>query len=104
MGESRLAGKVAVVTGASHGLGRAIALRFLAEEAAVVAVDVDELGGRHLMDRAERCGAGDRALFTRGDVSVEDDVARAVALAVDELGGLDCVVNNAGIGGAYGPV
>lgn len=83
---ARLAGKVAVVTGAGSGLGRAMA--------AVLVTDVDEAGGR------ETAGALDegRAAFRRVDVTDEDDCAGAVAEAVERWGKLDVMVANAGIG------
>jgi NAD(P)-dependent dehydrogenase (short-subunit alcohol dehydrogenase family) len=78
----RLEGKRALVTGASSGIGRATAARFLAEGARVATFD---LSGE----------AVDGALDLRGDVSDEDAVAEAIAGAVEEFGGLDIVVPNA---------
>lgn len=89
-----------VVTGAGSGIGRAIALRLAQDGARVLVVDVDEHGGAETVALA-----GPRsARFVRADVTDEDDVARAVSVAAEERGGVDGVVNNAGIGGAYGPV
>jgi NAD(P)-dependent dehydrogenase (short-subunit alcohol dehydrogenase family) len=90
-----LDGKVAIVTGAANGMGRATALRFAREGAAVVAGDVDGEGGASL--RAEVEAAGGRALFQRCDVSVEADVAALVAAAERTYGKLDTIFNNAGI-------
>ena len=88
----RLDGKVAVVTGGASGLGAATAATFLAEGARVLVADLHEPED-----------AGD-AVFARTDVSREEDVAAAVDRAVTELGGLDIMVNNAGILGAVGPI
>ncbi len=100
----RLQDKVAVVTGGANGIGRATVLRFLAEGAAVVAADLNETTGRETLDLASRAGQGKRIRFLRTDVVQEADVAAAVQLAVSEFGRLDCIFNNAGIGGAFGPI
>jgi NAD(P)-dependent dehydrogenase (short-subunit alcohol dehydrogenase family) len=86
----RLAGKVAVVTGAGSGIGLASARRFVAEGAQVVCVDIDELSGK---SAAEEVGG----LFVRADVTDEADVVAMYAAAVDTYGGLDVAFNNAGI-------
>ena len=77
-----LKGKRAIVTGAGSGIGAAIAGRLMAEGAQVVVSDIKELKGKSCV----------------ADVSKEDQVARLVDFAVKELGGLDAMVNNAGIG------
>jgi NAD(P)-dependent dehydrogenase (short-subunit alcohol dehydrogenase family) len=92
-----ISGKVAVVTGAAAGIGRAIATRLGAEGAAVVVADVDEERGREAVAEIER-SAG-RARFVRADVSAEEDVRSTIASAM-ELGGLDILVNNAFEGSA----
>lgn len=91
----RLEGKLALVTGGTTGLGNAIAERFLDEGAAVVITGRDEALGRQAEERLSRRG---RARFVRADASDEDDVARSVDETVEFLGGLDVLVNNAGIG------
>lgn len=90
----RLAGKIAVVTGAGSGFGRGIAKRFAAEGAKVVVNDVNaENGERTVSDIVE---AGGKAQFCAGDVSRDADVKRLMEFAVSVYGVLDIVVNNAG--------
>jgi NAD(P)-dependent dehydrogenase (short-subunit alcohol dehydrogenase family) len=88
----RLDGKVAIVTGGASGFGRTTALRFGQEGAQVVVVDLDEARGRDVVAEL-----GDAARLQVGDVSTAATADAAVALALDELGGLDVLVNNAGI-------
>src|SRR5579862_2592363 len=97
-----LEGKVAVVTGAAKGVGRASALAFSREGASVVVADVDEDGGRDTVGLIER--AGGAASFVRTDVSVKADVEAMVAHAVGTYGGLDCAHNNAGITSPMAPL
>jgi NAD(P)-dependent dehydrogenase (short-subunit alcohol dehydrogenase family) len=98
MGE-RLKDRVAVITGGACGIGRGTARRFAEEGASVVVADLQAGPGEAL---AGELGAGAR--FIRTDVTREEDVAAAVDLAVREFGRLDCMVNNAGIVGAIGPI
>lgn len=100
----RLEGRVALVTGGASGMGRATVLRFLDEGARVVVADLNEASGAETLALAKARGAEDRVRFQRTDVSREEDVAAAVQAAVSGFGGLDCVFNNAGIGGAIGSV
>jgi len=98
----RLDGKVAIITGGASGMGRATALLFAAEGANVVVADLNESGGEEVANLASKGGA--RSVFQRTDVSAEADIAALVARAVDEFGRLDVMFNNAGIGGAVGPL
>jgi NAD(P)-dependent dehydrogenase (short-subunit alcohol dehydrogenase family) len=98
----RLDGKVAVITGAASGIGAATAQRFCREGAAVVVADLNPAGGRAVVEACTE--AGGRARFMRTDVSVEGDVAAAIAAAVDAYGRLDVLFNNAGLGGAIGRI
>jgi len=100
----RLAGKVAVITGGASGIGRASALRFLAEGARVVIGDMNEASIAETAALARGRDAADRLASLHVDVSVERDVAALVDLAVRRFGGLDCMFNNAGVGGAFGPI
>jgi NAD(P)-dependent dehydrogenase (short-subunit alcohol dehydrogenase family) len=99
----RLDGKVTVITGGGNGIGRATALRFLAEGAAVVVADINEANGEETVALAKQAGHA-RVRFIRTDVTQERDVAAAIALAPDAFGRLDCVFNNAGVAGAFGPI
>jgi NAD(P)-dependent dehydrogenase (short-subunit alcohol dehydrogenase family) len=91
----RLADKVALITGAASGIGRATALLFAREGAAVSVVDVDETSGQSVVQAI--VDGGGRAIFLRCDVSQAADCQRAVQRTADELGGLDILFNNAGI-------
>ncbi len=100
----RLEGKVAVITGAGSGIGRATALRFAAEGARVIAAEFNEATGQETVELASRDGHGDRIRFVRTDVAREGEVEGAIALATSAFGRLDCVFNNAGVAGAFGPI
>jgi len=93
----RLKGKVALITGASSGLGRAAALRFLREGARVVLGDVDAEGGAETL-AAVPAELRPNALFQRLDVSREEDCQAAVDAALQRWGQLDVALANAGIG------
>ncbi len=84
--------KVAIGTGGSSGLGRGIVRRFVDAGAAVVIADINDDDGQQL---ADECGA--RARFQHVDVSIAEDVSAVVQAAVNHFGGLDVMVNNAGI-------
>ena len=101
---SRLAGKVAVVTGGASGMGRATVMRFLADGAKVVVADLNEANGAETLSVAKVQGHGDDIAFVRCDVAKEADVAAMVAEAVRRFGRLDIAYLNAGVGGAFGPI
>ncbi len=90
-----LAEKVALITGGASGIGRATAHSFAEAGAAVAVMDVDEPGGQAVA--RDITGSGGRALFVAGDVSRSDDCRRAVERTVAAFGGLDILINNAGI-------
>ena len=94
--EGELAGKVAVVTGGSGGIGRGIVSLFLGQGAKVVVADVDADRGR-----AQVAELGPSAAFCRTDVSDADQVQALVAFAVATFGGLDVMCNNAGIPSSF---
>jgi NAD(P)-dependent dehydrogenase (short-subunit alcohol dehydrogenase family) len=90
-----LAGKRALITGGASGIGRAMALLFAREGAAVAIADLDEASGETVVGMIEE--GGGQAIFVRCNVTRAQDCRRAVRHTVDELGGLDILVNNAGI-------
>src|SRR6478735_959919 len=101
---SRLAGKVAIVTGGASGMGRATVMRFLADGAKVVVADLNEANGAETLAVAKVQGHGDRIAYLRCDVAKEADVIATVAEAVKRFGRLDIAYLNAGVGGAFGPI
>lgn len=90
---NELAGKVAVVTGGASGLGAGIVERFLAEGATVVFGDIDTENGQAL------AGTHPDALFLPTDVAVTEQITALIDTAVEKFGGLDVMVNNAGVSG-----
>jgi NAD(P)-dependent dehydrogenase (short-subunit alcohol dehydrogenase family) len=96
----KLDGKVAVITGAASGMGRATALRFAREGAAVVVADLNSQAGEETI--SEIAATGGRAVYQHTDVGNERDLQALFDRAVKEYGRLDITYNNAGIGGATG--
>ena len=96
MSEGRLAGKVAIVTGSSSGIGQGIALRFASEGASVV---IDYLGHPEAAEetRGKVEAAGGKAIIVKADVSRAADTDNLVAETWKQLGGCDILVNNAGV-------
>lgn len=100
----RLKNKVAIVTGGAGGMGRATALRFLEEGAKVVIADFNETTGAETLQLAAAAGHADAARFMKVDVAREGDVVAMVDCALESFGRLDVIFNNAGVGGAIGPI
>ncbi|CAN5185355.1 SDR family NAD(P)-dependent oxidoreductase [soil metagenome] len=96
-----LENKVAIVTGAGSGIGKAIALLYASEGAKVAVTDIDEKGGNETVTLIKSHG-GD-AIFIKADTSNPDDQKSMVEMAVKKYGGLHIACNNAGIGGDLVP-
>lgn len=88
----RLDGKVAIVTGASQGMGAATARLFAEEGAKVIVADINEKDGA-----AVAADIGENALFARLDITIDDDWLRVIGIAQDAFGGIDILINNAAI-------
>lgn len=99
VGEPRrlLAGKVAVVTGAARGIGRAVAERFCEEGATVVIGDVDAAAGEQTAAALADSGGPGKAAFVAMDVTSEESVQLAAEVTLRRHGRIDCVVANAGV-------
>lgn len=97
-----LENKVAIVTGAGSGIGRAVALSYAVEGAKVVVSDIAENGGRETVEQIR--AAGGEAMFMKADTASAEDNAALVDMAVRTYGGLHIACNNAGIGGAAAAV
>lgn len=97
-----LAGKSAIVTGASGGIGSVSAKLLAAEGAKVLVTDVDEAGLGAVVKAIT--DAGGQAVAMKVDITNEDEVAAMIAKAVASFGRLDCALNNVGVGGGGGPI
>lgn len=95
----RLEGKVAVITGGSSGIGAATARLFAQEGARLVIADILDEQGQNL---AKELGKG--VIYQHTNVIFENEIQAAINLAVEKFGKLDCMFNNAGIGGVSGPI
>ena len=93
--------KVAIVTGAGSGIGKAVSLLYASEGAKVVVTDLDEKGGNETVSFIK--SQGGIALFIKGDTSNPEDQKSMVEMAVKKYGGLHIAFNNAGIGGDIAP-
>ncbi|TDC96752.1 SDR family oxidoreductase [Saccharopolyspora aridisoli] len=93
----RLNGKRVLVTGGASGIGQASALRLLDEGARVLTTDIDDAGLEETSRRAAEAGTCERLGTLRLDISQEDDVDATVPAAAEQLGGLDVLVNAAGM-------
>jgi NAD(P)-dependent dehydrogenase (short-subunit alcohol dehydrogenase family) len=100
----RLSGKVAAITGGASGIGRAAVLRFLEEGASVTVADLNQANGDETMALAKQAGHGDRIAFQKVNVTEEADVKALVDATARRFGRLDIIFNNAGVGGAFGPL
>ncbi len=95
----RLSGKVAAITGGASGIGAGTVRRFVEEGAKVLIADLDADRGAGLA-----ADLGEATAFLRTDVSKEEDVAAMIAETTDRFGRIDVLFNNAGFGGALGPI
>jgi NAD(P)-dependent dehydrogenase (short-subunit alcohol dehydrogenase family) len=95
----RLEGKVGAITGGASGIGAGTVRRFVEEGAKVLIADLDEAKGGALAAEL-----GSATVFLRTDVSKEEDIAAMVAETTDRFGRIDVLFNNAGFGGALGPI
>jgi meso-butanediol dehydrogenase / (S,S)-butanediol dehydrogenase / diacetyl reductase len=98
----RLAGKVAIVTGAATGIGRVATVMFAREGAKVLCCDINDAEGRETVRMAgQNAGNGGAACYLSCDVSQTDDVKRTIQYAIEKYGKLDVVYNNAGTHGPF---
>jgi NAD(P)-dependent dehydrogenase (short-subunit alcohol dehydrogenase family) len=92
----KFTGQTAIVTGAGRGMGRAVALGLAAEGANVVVAEVDEAAAKEVVDEIEKAGV--RGLAVQVDISSVADISRLFKRTLTEFGGVDILINNAGIG------
>ena len=100
----RLANRVAIITGGASGMGLASVNRFLEEGASVVIADFNEDTGQAAIAAAAANGFADQIAFVRADVANEADIAKLIDHTLHKFGKLDIMFNNAGVGGAIGPL
>ncbi|MFT5210149.1 MAG: NAD(P)-dependent dehydrogenase (short-subunit alcohol dehydrogenase family) [Flavobacterium sp.] len=100
----RLTNKVAIVTGGASGMGLATVHRFLSEGAKVVIADFNELNGKQVVESIENTQYSSQISFVKTDVASESDIKAMIQHAHDVFGTIDIVFNNAGVGGAIGPL
>ena len=101
---NRLNEKVAVVTGGASGMGLSTVIRFLEEGASVVIADFNETTGAAAVEQANGLGYGESVSFIKTDVASEPDIVAMLDEAVSRFGHVDVLFNNAGVGGAIGPL
>ncbi|MGA2663645.1 MAG: SDR family NAD(P)-dependent oxidoreductase [Nitrososphaerales archaeon] len=99
----RHSGKVALVTGAGAGIGRATARVLAGEGAKLIVADISRKLGEETVSQIQRRGGG-KALFVEMDVSVSEQVRRGIAQGFEEFGRLDILVNNAGVAIPHGSI
>jgi NAD(P)-dependent dehydrogenase (short-subunit alcohol dehydrogenase family) len=92
--------KVAIITGAGSGIGKATAELFAKEGAKVIVSDINEANGKSAVDEIKKTGG--EAFFVKADSSKPEDNEALVKQAIEKYGALDIAVNNAGIGGPLG--
>ena len=100
----RLQDKVAVITGAGSGIGKETALLFLEHGAKVVLADINKESLEETFEIIKQKKLDADACISITDVSLEQDIENLINVAVDHFGGLNILFNNAGIGGAVGPI
>jgi len=98
----KLKGKIALITGAGSGMGRASALLFSNEGAKISVVDIDRKGGERAVELIKQ--KGQEAIFMQADVTKASDVERMIGTTVDTYGKLDILFNNAGIPMSFTPI
>ena len=100
----KLSDQVAVITGGANGIGAETALRFLREGASVMIADLNEANALRMLAAAAEAGHGERIRFVKTDVAEEAQMQSMFDATLAHFGRLDCVFNNAGVGGAFGPI
>jgi NAD(P)-dependent dehydrogenase (short-subunit alcohol dehydrogenase family) len=98
----RLENKIALITGASSGIGRATAIAFASEGAKVVLASRNEEATRETLRMVQECGG--EGIVVKTDVSKAEDVQKLIQQVMDSYGQLDCAFNNAGVPGPIGPL